>query len=65
MTKKKIEEIENFIRHRERGDLIIHIGKRRIAIPTEPFNFYPLGGFGLAVLSLSKLSRTIKQRFRK
>ncbi len=65
MTKKKIEEIEEFIGHRERGDWIIRIGKRRIAIPRELFDTYPLGGFGLTILSISKLSEMIKKIFEK
>ena len=55
LTKKKIEEIEEFIKHRERGDLIIRIGKRRIAIPKEFFDSYPFGIFGLPILSISEL----------
>lgn len=65
LTKKKIEEIEEFIGHRERGDWIIHIGKRRIVIPRELFDTYPLGGFGLTILSISKISKTIKKIFEK
>ena len=65
LTKKKIEEIEEFIEHRERGDWIIHIGKRRIAIPRELFDIYPLGGFGLTILSISKLSKIIKKILKK
>jgi vacuolar-type H+-ATPase subunit I/STV1 len=65
LTKEKIEKIEEFIRHRERGDLIVHIGKRRFAIPRELFDFYPLGGFGLITLYISKLSEVIKKMLKK
>jgi len=59
LTRQKIEEIEKFIRHRERGDLIIHIGKRRYAISKELFDTYPLGGLGLIVESISKFQNKL------
>ena len=65
LTKEKIEKIEEFIRQRERGDLIIHIGKRRFAIPRELFDIYPLGGFGLITLTISKLLKGIKKILKK
>lgn len=65
LTKEKIEKIEEFIRHRERGDLIVHIGKKRFAIPRELFDIYPLGGFGLITLYISKLSEVIKKILKK
>jgi predicted nuclease with TOPRIM domain len=59
LTKKKIEEIEKFIGHREKGDLIIRLGNKRLAIPKDFFDIYPFGIFGLGFISISEFLKSI------
>ncbi len=63
LTRKKIEEIEKFIGYRERRDLIIRIGKGRIAIPRKIFDIYPLGGAGLTILITAGFLKMIEKIF--
>lgn len=56
-----MEEIEKRIKQRERGDFIIHIGARRIVIPSSVLDIYPLGGISLPILFILELLRTDKK----
>lgn len=60
---EKIEKIEKFIKHRERGDFVIRIGNRRFVIPQSLLDTYPLGGLGLLILSISEIHKAIEKIF--
>jgi hypothetical protein len=65
LADKQIKEIESYILHRERGDFVFHIGKKRFAVPSSLFDSYPFGIIGLVALLISELRRNIEKIFRK
>jgi hypothetical protein len=61
ISKKQIDEIEKLIKHRKRGDIIFHMGKRKIIIPRNLLDMYPFGGISLPFLSLIELIESINK----